>query len=135
MTVFTLRDIAAILDRKVVNLKNWTNGRQAITLVPSVRQARGRGHCALYSYKDMCLFHLVLSLHDLGLSPAGISQYMPSLDQAAEEFSHGDRPGDIYLQTPSSLWTGIHISVTALLQVASDGMYAYEERLALKAGA
>lgn len=65
--VFSLGEVAEILEVPKARIKNWTIGRP-FTIVPKVLAASGKGSRNLYSLSDVYLFALVNQLHEDGLS-------------------------------------------------------------------
>lgn len=65
--VFSLGDVAEILEVPKTRIKNWTIGRP-FTIVPKVLAASGKGSRNLYSLSDVYLFALVNQLHEDGLT-------------------------------------------------------------------
>jgi DNA-binding transcriptional MerR regulator len=67
VNVFTVAEVAEIVQVSKSRIKNWTIGRP-LKIVPKVRAYRGKGSRNLYSLQDVYLFALVTQLHDDGLS-------------------------------------------------------------------
>jgi hypothetical protein len=67
MDVFTLGEIAEILQAPISRIKNWTAGRP-FKIIPRIMGAKGKGSRNLYSLEDVYLFALVNQLHNDGLS-------------------------------------------------------------------
>jgi hypothetical protein len=63
MKVFSLSEVAAILDAPLNRIKAWTIGRP-FKIVPTLRAARGTGSPNLFSVEDVYLFALVQRLQD-----------------------------------------------------------------------
>ena len=74
MDVFTLGDVAEILQVPKSRIKNWTIGRP-LKIVPRVLAGKGKGSRNLYSLEDLYLFALVNQLYADGLSNNAI-QYV-----------------------------------------------------------
>jgi len=67
VNVFTLGEVAEILEAPKSRIKNWTIGRP-FKIVPKVRAFRGKGSRNLYSMQDVYLLALVSQLHNDGFS-------------------------------------------------------------------
>ena len=67
VNVFTLGEVAEILEVPKSRIKNWTIGRP-LKIIPKVRAFRGKGSRNLYSLEDVYLLAFVNQLHNDGLS-------------------------------------------------------------------
>src|SRR5436309_4088844 len=67
MEVFTIGEIATILQVPLSRLKNWTVGRP-FKIIPRIMAATGKGSRNLFSLEDVYVFALVNQLHTDGLS-------------------------------------------------------------------
>jgi DNA-binding transcriptional MerR regulator len=67
VNVFTLGEVAEILEAPKSRIRNWTIGRP-FKIVPQVRAFRGKGSRNLYSMQDVYLLALLSQLHNDGFS-------------------------------------------------------------------
>src|SRR5437762_201021 len=92
LQVFTLGEVAAILQLPKSRVKNWTIGRP-LKIIPKVLAAKGTGSRNLYSIEDVYVMGFIKQLSEDGFSSKTIKQLLAL---------HGEMWAVLEEPTPSS---------------------------------